>query len=217
MKAVQICRQREKQLVNCVGAVEAPSASWKNRVGELIQAARQDERQKLVKRFVKERKTWEAVRREDRLKMLRLRKEMKQKDEKISWLTSNISQQETSLSTLKESVTNLENTLEAQANDRVQNARTMQEFARYRRPMYPQWLGFPEPVKAAEPIGVDPFQQVALEMFQQNKMEEQQKEIAFAGIECEPTSSAATTPLCTPEHKTVPDPVDSFMPDAFLD
>jgi len=115
MKAVcrPLERTRGKVVADCVeNLLNTPSAGWKARVKEIIQAARQDERQQMLKKFVRERKTWDNVRSKDKSTILRLQNDIKQKDRNISWLRATLNEREDYISKLKRNMAELEKHLE---------------------------------------------------------------------------------------------------------
>jgi len=169
MKAMNLCRPLDlsRGTVKCVeNILEAPSASWNKRVKDVVQAARQDERQKMLKRFLSERQAWESSRREERKKLQVLQEELKKKDSCNSWLKSALSEREDLISKLKEKNAELERHLDIQLTARLENAQTMKKLLRNQPSMYPGLMQFGRP-------DIDPFQEVSMDLLRQHKISEQ--------------------------------------------
>mmetsp|Transcript_18605 Transcript_18605/g.27847 ORF Transcript_18605/g.27847 Transcript_18605/m.27847 type:complete len:122 (-) Transcript_18605:471-836(-) len=116
---MNLCRplERTRSVVrtDCVETLlKTPSVTFKSRIKEIAQAARKDERQKLLNRFVREKKAWDAVRREEKAKVSRLQEELKVKDCSISWLKRSLNEKEDYITQLKNEVANLERHLESE-------------------------------------------------------------------------------------------------------
>jgi len=171
MKAMNLCRPLELSRGTVISklenVLEAPSSAWKKRLSECVQAARQDERQILLKRFVRERKNWEASRREDRKNLQLLKEEIKKKDGSISWLKSIINEREDLISKLKEKNAELERHLECEMNSRIENAQIMKKLLRNQPSMYPGLLQF------GKLQDMDPFREVSMDLLRQHKITEQ--------------------------------------------
>jgi len=119
MKAMKMCRPLDRTrgavVSECVeNILKAPSVAWKARVKEIVQAARQDERQKMMKRFVQERKTWNSTCNTDKNTIHCLQNEIKNKDRRISWLQSSLNERENYIALLKKNVAELERHLETE-------------------------------------------------------------------------------------------------------
>eukprot|EP00465_Bigelowiella_longifila_P014989 CAMPEP_0185266098 /NCGR_PEP_ID=MMETSP1359-20130426/29926_1 /TAXON_ID=552665 /ORGANISM="Bigelowiella longifila, Strain CCMP242" /LENGTH=218 /DNA_ID=CAMNT_0027855745 /DNA_START=21 /DNA_END=677 /DNA_ORIENTATION=- len=169
MKAMKMCRPLERTrgavVSECVeNILKAPSVAWKARVKEIVQAARQDERQKMMKRFVQERKTWNSTCNTDKNTIHCLQNEIKSKDRRISWLQSSLNERENYIALLKKNVAELEKHLETEMNSRLRNAEGMKQLVGPHNAMYPGLLRF------GEREGSDPFHEVAADLLRQHKI-----------------------------------------------
>jgi len=155
-------------VTECVeNILKAPSAAWKNRIKEVVQAARQDERQKMLKRFMREKKSWDTSRSSDRNTITSLQEDLKKKDISISWLKSCLSERDNQIIRLKQNVAALERHLEAEITTRVQNAESMKQILGGHKALYPGLLNF------GATTGADPFHEVANDLLRQHKISEQ--------------------------------------------
>mmetsp|Transcript_21782 Transcript_21782/g.40796 ORF Transcript_21782/g.40796 Transcript_21782/m.40796 type:complete len:211 (-) Transcript_21782:376-1008(-) len=203
MKAMNLCRPLELSRGTVISklenVLEGPSAAWKKRVKECVQAARQDERQLMLKRFMRERKTWENSRREDRKNLQLLQEELKKKDGSISWLKSVINEREDLISKLKEKNAELERHLEDELNSRVENAQTMKKLLGNQPTMYPGLMQFGK-------LDFDPFREVSMDLLRAHKIREQAEH-----NKAQDGMSATGTHNTESECSTMEDDVDSKM------
>mmetsp|Transcript_3479 Transcript_3479/g.6931 ORF Transcript_3479/g.6931 Transcript_3479/m.6931 type:complete len:212 (+) Transcript_3479:110-745(+) len=204
MKAMNLCRPLELSRGTVISklenVLEAPSAAWKTRMKECVQAARQDERQLMLKRIMRERKSWEASRREDRKSLQLLQEELKKKDGSISWLKAVITERENLISKLREKNAELERHLEDELNSRVENAQTMKKLLGNQPSMYPGLMNF------GKLQDIDPFREVSMDLLRQHKIREQ-AELNKAQDGMSATGSHNTESECS----TMDDEVDSKM------
>ncbi|GAB5359214.1 hypothetical protein AAMO2058_000525100 [Amorphochlora amoebiformis] len=175
MKTMNLCRPLERsrgnRVTECVETMlKKPSTSLRSRMKDVVQAARQEERQKLLLGFLRERKSWEAARREERNKIIRLQEELKKKDSSISLLKAALDKKETRLTQLKRDVQELERHLEDHMTSRVHNSRTMKKLVGRAPALYQGLLRF-----GNLPVGMDPFHEVAMNLLQEDKLNEQAK------------------------------------------
>lgn len=205
MKAMNICRPLERSrgtvVTECVeNILKAPSVAWKNRLKEVVQAARQDERQKMLKRFMKERKTWESSRREDLNKLQRLQEELKKKDENLSWLKSSLTKRDDLISKLEQKNAELERHLETELNARIQNAQSMRKLIGKHSALYPGLMSF------GEARDMDPFHEVSMDLLRQHKIQQQAElnamEDAMSGSCANETQNSESTFLSETDSKT---------------
>lgn len=161
------------------------SNALKSRIGELLRAARQEEREKLLKRFVLERQSWNQTRKKDLSEMRRLRGEIKQRDAKISSLATHVEKTQTCMSRLQHDFKRTRESLDGEITTRLHNAKAMRELSRMSAPQYPAWLGLQSVSE------VDPFEEVALDLLQRSKLEE--TGVIAQGSSCEVNLSALGT------------------------
>lgn len=204
--------------------LKVPSSMWKARIKEVVQAARQDERQKLLKRFVRERQKWEATRAE-RKDIGELKEELKRRDIKLSWMQNALSERENMIRKLKEDKDDLERQLENDMNDRLQNAEAMKKLLlSYNTPVYPG-------IRVVRKPETDPYKEVSMHLFEQHKILEQHElnnemELTETPVPNSPFSDSTqstmsfnhdqSTSTSSPMSAIQENSMDTFLSESFL-
>eukprot|EP00472_Partenskyella_glossopodia_P006943 CAMPEP_0197517230 /NCGR_PEP_ID=MMETSP1318-20131121/2221_1 /TAXON_ID=552666 /ORGANISM="Partenskyella glossopodia, Strain RCC365" /LENGTH=251 /DNA_ID=CAMNT_0043066637 /DNA_START=38 /DNA_END=793 /DNA_ORIENTATION=- len=225
MKAMNLCRPLERSLergrtahlTECLESIiKAPKTAWKGHLKEIINAARKDERQKMLRSFVKEKKSWESKRGD----ISRLKDDLKKKDSSINWLKSALEEKECYISKLKEDVRKLEEQIEVEITSRIQNAQSMKKILGVQKTLYPGLLNFGKLTSE-----VDPFKEVSMDLLRQHKIDERMDEIAAErqrksemnecdsdAKSCSHSEFSNSTPELH-ENKSIEELTDSFLRD----